>query len=78
VGKQTFVKSPQMANPQILGLIPLSANFLGVPVRKWQIRKIFTINSYILNFQISTNYFTTLSQNRPKSRLFITMFSNLN
>jgi hypothetical protein len=26
VGKQTFVESPQIANPQILGLIPQSQN----------------------------------------------------
>jgi hypothetical protein len=34
-------ESPQIANPQILGLIPLSQirNILGVPVRKLQIRK---------------------------------------
>jgi hypothetical protein len=41
VGKQTFFRCPQIANLQILGLIPLSqsANFLGMPVRKLQIRK---------------------------------------
>ncbi len=59
-------KSPQISNPQILGLIPFhyckKANFLGEPVRKPQIRK-FLQNT-------SKKYCTTLSQNSPKIRLY--------
>jgi hypothetical protein len=40
VCKQTFVKvCKSYVNPQILWLIQLSQNFLGLPVRKSQIRK---------------------------------------
>jgi hypothetical protein len=55
VGRQTFFVSSQIANPQILGLIPhKSANFLGVPVRKTQIRNYFTVSPQIANPQISS------------------------
>jgi hypothetical protein len=42
VGKQILFFSLQTANPQFLGLIPQTANssnFLGIPVRKSQVRK---------------------------------------
>ncbi len=70
-------KSPYIANLKILGLIPLSQipNFLGVPARKSQIRKFIWLKSANSKFaQISTKYCTTLSQNSPKYRLFITIF----
>ncbi len=40
-GRKIFSASPQIANPQILGLLPQSqiSNFWGVPIRKSQIRK---------------------------------------
>jgi hypothetical protein len=58
VGKQTFVESPQIANPQIFGLIPLL-----------QIRKFFSCASQqIATPQLSTKYGSTLSHS-PKNRL---------
>jgi hypothetical protein len=50
VAKQTLLYI-ESANPQTLGLIPISqtANFLGVPVRKIADPKIFMINPQIEN-----------------------------
>jgi hypothetical protein len=54
VGRQTFFASSQIANPQILGLIPhKSANFLGVPVCSSQIRYYSMASPQIANLQIS-------------------------
>jgi hypothetical protein len=47
-----------------------SAQYLGMPVRKSQIRKFFMINPQIANPQFSTKYRTTLTHKSPKSRLF--------
>jgi hypothetical protein len=55
VGKQTLFKSLQIANPQILGPIPLS-----------QIQKLRWANPQIANPRITTKYCTTLSLNIPK------------
>ncbi len=61
-----------IANPQILGLVPLS-----------QIRKLLRCASLqFVNPQISTKYCTTLSQSSPKISILITIFlkfcTNLN
>jgi hypothetical protein len=61
VDKQTLLKSPQVANPQILGVcvsqqIPNRQNFMEYP--------------QIVNSQISTKCCTILSQERPKSHIF--------
>ncbi len=94
MGKQIFFVSPQMANPQILGLTPQSqvpkflkyaslqianpqicntysanpkyANLLGVPVRKWQIRKFAMIIPQIPNTVI---YLVSQSANRKSANL---------
>jgi hypothetical protein len=59
VGQQSFVKSTQIANPQILGFIPLSEilKFLTCAGAGQQIAnpQIFLINSKILIPQISKN-----------------------
>ncbi len=59
VGKQTFAKSPQITNPQILGFIPQS-----------QIRKFLWSASQqtIANSQLSTKHCSTLSHSH-KNRL---------
>jgi hypothetical protein len=55
-GKQTFVKSPQIENPQILGLIPLSQirqfhRYASLQIANPQI--------LMINPQISTKYCAT-------------------
>ncbi len=63
VGKQIFLKSPQSPIRKLLGSFRhrKSANFLVVPVRKSQICNFF-ISPQIINLQIFTNYYTTMSQ----------------
>jgi hypothetical protein len=55
VGMQNFFVSLQIANPQILASFDnhKSANFLRVPVRKLQIRKIVMINPQISSSQFA-------------------------
>jgi hypothetical protein len=62
MGMPRFLRSPQITNPQIFGLIPRaqSANILDVPVGKTQICKCLLLISLI-----STKYWTTVS-NSPK------------
>ncbi len=76
VGKQTFFYSPQIANPKILGLIPVSEvlKFLTCAGPQIANPQIFWINSKIAIPQISTKCYTTLSQNSLKSSLFLKDF----
>jgi hypothetical protein len=67
-----FCLSPQMAIPQILGLIQQSQirKFLRHASPQTANPQIFMLYLQIANLQVSTEYCTTLSQNNPKSRLF--------
>jgi hypothetical protein len=58
VGKQSFVKSPQIANWQIFGLIPLSQIRKFVTCASPQIAnsQVFMINTQIANPPILTKY----------------------
>ncbi len=69
-----YFRSSQIANPQILELIPL------LQIRKFlryaspQIANPQIANPQIANLQNTTNFCATLSQNSPKSRLFTRFF----
>jgi hypothetical protein len=58
VGEQTFLKSPQVANPHILSLIPLSQirKLLRCAIPQIKNSQIFFINPQISNSQISRKY----------------------
>jgi hypothetical protein len=79
VGKQTFFKSPQIANLQILGLIPLSQISKILMCVSPQIAnpQIFMINPQVANLQISAKQCTILSHTIPKSS-FILFYTKLN
>jgi hypothetical protein len=73
VASKLLFKSPQIANQQILGLIP------QLQIRQYaspQIAnpRIFNVLPQIANSQISVKYCTTLFQNSPKFR-FVLDFS---
>jgi hypothetical protein len=67
-----FWFSPQIANPQILGLLRYrkSANIFGVPVFNCK-SAIYMINPKIAYPQISTKYCTILSKNSLRGSLFL-------
>jgi hypothetical protein len=73
-GRQTVFKSPQVANQNILRLVPQLQlrKFLTYEYASPQIAnpQIFMIYLQIANMQIYTKYCITLFQNSPKSRLF--------
>jgi hypothetical protein len=64
MGKLTYVKSPQIANPQILGLIPLLQirKFLRCTSPQIANPQIFMIKPQIANPKIFIKFCTTLSQ----------------
>jgi hypothetical protein len=67
-----FFKSPHIAYPQILGLIPMSQirKFLSCANPQKANLQIFVINPQIANPHISTKYCTALSQTSPNSSFF--------
>ncbi len=72
MGKQTYFKRPQIANPHILGPILISQirKFLRCANPQIENLQIFMISPQIVNPQISKTYCPTLSQNTPESRRF--------
>jgi hypothetical protein len=74
MGKQTFYKSLQIANPQIFALIQISQFRKCLKCASPQITnpQIFMINPQIANPQVLQN--TNLSQKSPKIVLFLTIF----
>ncbi len=67
---ETYFYNPQIANPQIFGLIPQSqiSTFLRQPSPQIANPQIFMIYLKIANLHIYKKCCTTLSQNSPKSR----------
>ncbi len=72
IGKQTFVKSPQIENPQILGLIPLSQirKFHRYASLQIENSQILMINPQIGIRKFLQNTAQLCLKNIHKSRLF--------
>jgi hypothetical protein len=73
-GQANLFTEYAIANLKILRLIPLSQIREILLVCQSANPQSFMINSQIANQQISTNCFTTLSQDSPESRLSLVIF----